>query len=415
MKLLCGPAMLDCRADRPSAGMKTIFRIRDARRLRRKLNEAIKGTPDGSSAEAMRNAVMPWRRRFAEQMFEKKPRLRSHEDRYLSQLIFGKAVNEEDIDPVLIPCVTREDFDVYDYFRMWSSFPTLDRPGRRLKFLLRDAGHPGAPLMGLCCLSSAVRQVQAREHWIGWSEPQWLRVRAHGLAFIMDLSTCVTVPPYSYLTAGKLLAAMMASDEIRDIYRARYRRQRSVFRRRIIKDFVLMTTTAGYGRNAPLYKGLSYNGSRLFEFIGYTSGYSSFQILPKLYEEVKIFTAARRGTGNRVLCGANARFRILRFAARELGIPEEKLIFSGHKRAVFVAPLAENWREYLLGSAATPRYYHYSISDIVQRWKTQWLSKRMSDSIVRDRVNYFVPESLRMTRLLDGPRREGNGAQNGDF
>ena len=67
-------------------------------------------------------------------MFEKKPRLRSHEDRYLSQLIFGKALNEEDIDPVLIPCVTREDFDVYDYFRMWSSFPTLDRPGPRLSF-----------------------------------------------------------------------------------------------------------------------------------------------------------------------------------------------------------------------------------------------------------------------------------------
>ena len=395
--------------------MIAFSRIRDARRLRRKLNEVINDTPDGSSAEAMRNAVIPWRRRFAEQMFEKKPRLRSHEDQYLSQLIFGKALCEENVTPVLTPCVTPEDFDIYDYFRMWSSFPTLDRPGRRLKFLLRDVGHPGAPLMGLCCLSSAVRQVQARENWIGWSEPKWLGVRAHGLAFIMDLSTCVTVPPYSYLTAGKLLAAMMASDEIRDVYRARYRRQRSVFRRRIIKDFVLMTTTAGYGRNAPLYKGLSYNDSRLFEFIGYTSGYSSFQIMPKLYEEVKKFTAERRGIGNRVLCGANARFRILRFAARELGIPEEKLIFSGHKRALFVAPLAENWREYLFGSVAAPRYYHYSSSDIVQRWKTQWLSKRMSDSFVRDRVNHFVPESLRMTRLLNGPRRERNGAHNGDF
>jgi hypothetical protein len=372
---------------------------RQAQSLRRKLLRAIRLLPSGDSPEIKRRAVGPWRVQFMEMMFARKPYFRLDEDSYLSNLAVGGSLVPEAISPVLIPCQTRRDYDVYDYFRMWSSFPTLDRPGRRIKFLVRDAGQAGFPIMGLCCLSSAVRQLRVRDEWIGWHLSPGARAR--NLALVLDLSTCISVPPYSYLTAGKLLASMMASNEVRDHYRNRYATQRSIIRRRILTDLVLLVTSAGYGRNAPQYKGLSYNGSTLFQFIGYTRGYSTFQIPTHLYADVKAFVQKRRLRSNPTRDGGpSAKIRILRFAARELGISEEGLVFSGHRRAVFAAPLATNWRECLLARTRAVGYCDYPLADVVQRWKDSWFLKRAAEPSVMDRVRAFVREDLRMSRLL---------------
>ena len=189
-----------------------------ARSLRRRVLSATRRIPTANGAESRRLAVVPWRLDFIRSMFAKKPYLVASEDRYLSQLISGVDLCPAKIAPELVPCRTREDFDLYDYFRLSSSFPTSDRPGRRLKFLLRDVGNPGAPLMGLCCLSSAVRQLRVRDDWIGWTASESRRARVERLAYVMDVSTCLSLPPYSFLTAGKLLAAAMASNEVRSVY-----------------------------------------------------------------------------------------------------------------------------------------------------------------------------------------------------
>jgi hypothetical protein len=333
--------------------------------------------------------------------FSRKPYLQLEEDKYLSNLAHGKQLAFDRISPVLVVCQTREDYDLYDYFRMWSSFPTVDRPGRRLKLLIRDSGQPRSPLMGLCCLSSAVRQLRVREEWIGWQGRKSFKIRAQNLAYIMDLSNCLSVPPYSNLTGGKLLAAMMASNEVRDIYRNRYLAQRSMFRQRILIELVLITTSAVYGSNAPQYKGLSYNGSRLYQFLGYSTGYSTFQIPPELYNEVKGFVLRRRKHCDPTMAGgANAKIRILRFAARELGIREESLVLSGQRRGIFAAPLASNWKEFLLGKTRAPEYFDYPLNTIVDRWRKDWLIRRISDESVLSKVNSFQPDGARISKLL---------------
>jgi len=369
--------------------------------LKKRLIGAITALPYGDTGEAKREAAVSWRHRFIETMFDRKPDLWKHEDYYLSHFASGAAIDFRRIEPVVTACRTREDFDIYDYFRMLSSFPTGDRPGRRLKFLIRDFGHAEHPLMGLCCISSVVRQLRVRDEWIGWHGPGSLGVRALGLAHIMDVSTCIGVPPYSYLTAGKLLAALMASNEIREAYRVRYERQKSIARKRILTELVLLTTSGAYGRNAPQYKGLNYNGEPLYQFLGYSTGYSTFQIPPKVYELAKaLVLSSRNGTDARMTGGANAKLRMLRFAARELGIPEEALVFSGYRRAIFAAPLARNWREFLLGKDTSSDYYDYTSECAISRWRAGWLAKRLRDSTVVAKVRDFSPESVRITRQL---------------
>jgi hypothetical protein len=44
---------------------------------------------------------------------------------------------------------------------------------------------------------------------------------------VADLSVCGALPPYNYLLGSKLVALLMASQEVRDIYTDRYKSQPS--------------------------------------------------------------------------------------------------------------------------------------------------------------------------------------------
>jgi hypothetical protein len=135
-----------------------------------------------------------------------------------------------------------------------------------MKFLVRDAGHPGRPLMGICCLSSPVRQLRVRDESIGWEGSEYQTIRARNLVYVSDLSTCVGVPPYSYLTGGKLLAGLMTSDEVRSLYRERYQHQLTLRHSVCAEELYLLTASGCYGSNAPQYKGLKCNG-RSFTYV----------------------------------------------------------------------------------------------------------------------------------------------------
>lgn len=58
--------------------------------------------------------------------------------------------------------------DIWRYFRMTWSLPAQSVPGRTMMVLVRDAGAPNHPVMGIGSLSSAVVQLTVRDTWIGW-------------------------------------------------------------------------------------------------------------------------------------------------------------------------------------------------------------------------------------------------------
>ena len=193
-----------------------------ARQLRCALAAAIARLPRSVDPTAKREAAGDWRRQIVRRAFDRRPELRDQENELLKNLVSGRDLRPHAIMPDIVPCCTKEDFLAFAYFSLWSSFPTVDRPGRRMKFLIRDNGHPDRPLMGICCLSSPVRQLRVRDEWIGWRGAENRPTRARNLVHISDLSTCISLPPYSALTGGKLLAGLMTSDDVRSLYWTRY-------------------------------------------------------------------------------------------------------------------------------------------------------------------------------------------------
>jgi hypothetical protein len=373
-----------------------------AEALRRALSNAISKLPTSDDPFAKREAARQWRREIIRRAFNTRRFLTSQESDILLNLIPGRALDARAIEPEIIPCRDQQDFLIFSYFSLCSSFPTVDRPGRRMKFLIRDQGHRDHPLIGICCLSSPVRQLRVRDEWIGWQASSHRATRARNLVYVSDLCTCISLPPYSFLTGGKLIAGLMASDETRSLYYTRYHNRLTLRQSLRADELYLLTTSGCYGSNSPQYKGIRCEGRNVYKFLGYSKGYSHFQIDPLLYEDVKQFVRRRRPeTNGQFRLWSNSKIRVLRIAARELNFPEELLVFTGHRRAVFAAPLAQNWRELLLGHNASVDPVTYPAAKIIDYWRQSWLSKRIKNCIVTDAVKKSLPEDIRISRLLE--------------
>jgi hypothetical protein len=70
--------------------------------------------------------------------------------------------------------------DCFLYLRFHWSFPYESTPGRRLPLLIRDAGQPHHPIIGLLCLSSPLPELSARDAHLGWT-PAWMEAQLAGL------------------------------------------------------------------------------------------------------------------------------------------------------------------------------------------------------------------------------------------
>jgi len=90
-----------------------------------------------------------------------------------------------------LQCVTSKDrcqhtglklTDIWRYFRHTWSNPYDSIPGRSMLLLLRDAGAPYHPVMGIAALSSATAQLNARDRFLGWESETFLE-------------RCLTEPP----------------------------------------------------------------------------------------------------------------------------------------------------------------------------------------------------------------------------
>src|SRR5207253_8306769 len=172
-------------------------------------------------------------------------------------------------------------------------------------------------------------------------------------------------------------------------------------RRRILTDVVLLIATGAFSENTPQYKGVTLAGQKLFKFIGFSSCYSTCQVSAALYDRIKRLLSA-----NGKLCeptlegGSNQKLRMMRSAARELGIDEEPLVFSGHQRAIYAAPVAANWREFLQGETRRIEYYDFPLARLVDEWKFRWLNRRMQSDRVVEQLKSFRPEQLKIGNLL---------------
>ncbi len=253
------------------------------------------------------------------------------------------------------------------------SVPVSQGYGRRMRFLVWDRSN--SKLIGLFALGDPVFNLRVRDAWIGWNVAQ----RKENLVGVMDAYVLGAVPPYSTLLGGKLVASLVRTREVREIFADRYGDSRGILsNRKKHAALLLVTTSSALGRSS-LYNRLALNGVRLFESIGYTSGWGHFHIPNELFDEMR-FYLERCGhpyaRGHRFGSGPNWRFRTIRATLERIGM-NPNLLRHGIGREVFVCRFAANAERVLRGERVHPYCRGLlTVSEIGRLAVERWLAPR---------------------------------------
>lgn len=194
-------------------------------------------------------------------------------------------------------------------------------------------------------------------------------------------------PPNDSLLGPKFVALLAASDYTRNLFRTRYRRSRSIIRERTFDGRLAMVTATSALGPSSIYNRLRFGGVEVFHPVGFTEGYGHFHLANGTYKQLREYLASlgddevRR---YRFGSGPNYRFRVVRKALECLHLPAD-LLRHGIRRAVHVAPLADNSAAFLRGDNDRLRWYTRPLGEIVDFWRNRWMLPRASrDSSYRD-------------------------------
>jgi len=90
--------------------------------------------------------------------------------------------------------------------------------------------------------------------------------------------------------------------------------------------------------------------------------------------------------------GENPLMRKLRDGLAEVALPADDLLLHGNPGVVYGVPIAENFREVLLGRDAKPKYFvslkqaEKKTALLAEFWRKRWLAGRISRSDVLEEV-----------------------------
>ena len=287
----------------------------------------------------------------------------------------GADLNPDAISPRLIQVVNTEQQDLFRLARYTWSLPYSRGYGRRLRFLIVDAGHDNA-VMAILGLQSPPIDFPLRDKDIDY--PPGRKVQMVNQT--MDIYTLGAVPPYNHLLAGKLAVYAAASREVREAYQERYSEAVSQIERRILPaHLVMLTTTSAFGRSS-LYNRIRYRGREVAQRLGETTGYGNVRLnaVRDIYPQIKEFLVQegyeeRMGFGKG---GPKEAWRNITQVMQMLGIKGDDALHHGIRREAWAIPLAKNAWKYLSGQSRRPVYYQASFDRLAQHWRRRWMLPR---------------------------------------
>ena len=316
--------------------------------------------------------------------------IEKHIDLAKNNLAQGKDVLKSEISPRIEICKTQKQHNLFRIFRYYWSSPYSEYVGRRIRLLIRDDGIDNSPIIGIAALGSSIIHIPDRDRWISWDK----ETRTNNIVYTMDAYVLGALPPYNYLLGGKLVSYILASNEVRKIYKEKYRRKMTIIRRRKASNWVCIFTTSLYG-NSSQYNRLKFKNRLLYIPIGYTSGYGTLHISNETFFAMRQLLE-KRGVmeTNRFGDGPNWRMRIIRSASDVIGFNSNILLKHSFRRGIYAVPLAKNFRSFLLGKTDKPIYYNLPMRTLVKFWRERWLNMRKRNINVIDKILSFKPEDF---------------------
>jgi hypothetical protein len=323
--------------------------------------------------------------------------IKNHIELGRANLASGENVVFSKIQPRIEVCETPEQHALFRLFRYYWSSPSSDYVGRRMRILVRDDGIEGSPVIGLAAIGSSIIHIPDRDKWIGWDT----ETRSENLISIMDAYVIGALPPYNELLGGKLMAYILTSNELRALYRKKYRGKKTIIKGRTGSHLVLLVTTSLYGIHSAQYARLKYEKTLLYQPIGSTSGYGSLHISPETFEAMRELAEAKGcNTSNRFGMGPNWRMRIIRSACDILNLNSDVILKHSFQRGLYVVPLAENSKSFLRGESKKPIYRNLPLKELIKFWKKRWFDMRRQNHDVIDRVRTFSPMDFDIAKTI---------------
>jgi hypothetical protein len=296
------------------------------------------------------------------------------------------------IEPLIEVCETQKQNDLFRMFRYYWSSPASEYVGRRIRILVRDKGLPGCPVIGIAAIGSSIIHIPARDNWIGWD----IKTRTDRIIYVMDAYVVGALPPYNELLGGKLIAYLLASNEIRKIYHKKYAKTQTIINaRKRVSDLALIMTTSLYGLNSSQYNRLRYKNSLLCKPIGETSGFGTIHISNEAFSAMReLLVSEGYDISHKFGDGPNWRMRVVRSACELLNLNPDVILKHSFKRGLFAIPLAVNWKAFLNGQVRKPIYRNTPLRKLSKHWQDRWLAMRKQNKEVIARVAEFVPENF---------------------
>lgn len=317
-----------------------------------------------------------------------KKSLKKYEENILTHFASGKEVQPNYLKPRLVE-VRRGSTDeiLFRYACLHWSIPVSSGYGRRLRFLVID--EQNEKVIGIFGLGDPVISLAPRDNWIGWQK----EAKQARLKHVLDAFVLGALPPYNLLLCGKLIALLVASDEVRNAFAKKYGGKISLItERRFNGDIALITTTSALGRSS-LYNRLSFQKRLLYQRVGFTRGMGDFHFNNGIYRHLWSYamqncqpTAKQEKWGK----GFRNRRETVRKCLASLGLPAGYLS-NQVQREIFVVPLGPNCREFLRGEDDTLNYFNQPAEALFQWFRQRWLLPRAQ----RDqRFVEFDPKTL---------------------
>lgn len=271
----------------------------------------------------------------------------------------------------------------------------------------------------------AFRTLNASEE--GWRalDTTLAEIRKEGLASqVVDVSVCGAIHPYNELLGGKLVALILHSKEVRDLYEKQYGGKISLIASQVAGRPIrrsarlkVLTTTSLYGVGSSQYNRLKLRASEhpdlpydlswhLFDKNDRdrTSGFGTVHLGNQTVDALRELSSATNGARKvnyRFGEGASPRLRQIREGLDALGLASNNILHHATPRLFCATELEPNAREQLLGFSEALNTEPPSLKAIAAAWRRRWLSRRIENEDVLDRVGRLGPESVRAQLWAD--------------